>query len=59
MAKTISRKSSVKASAAKPPGKPLPRDDILGLEPAIRFYEIEDSVKTKEGEKNKILIIQD
>ena len=41
MAKTISRKSSVKASAAKPPGKPLPGDKTLVIEPEIRFYELE------------------
>ena len=41
MAKIIGRKSSVKASAAKPPGKPLPGDKTLVIEPEIRFYELE------------------
>ena len=50
MANTVSRKSSVKASAANPTDKHLPRAEILGLDPAIRFYEIEDSDKTEEGE---------
>ena len=54
-AKTISRKSSVKASAAKPPGNPTPRDEILGLEPATHFYEIEDGDKTEEGEEAETL----
>ena len=30
----------LKASTAKPNGKPLPGDKYLGLEPAIIFYEI-------------------
>ena len=49
MAKTISKKISVKASAAKPLGKPPPRDKTLGLEPAICFYAIEDGDDTEEG----------
>ena len=46
MAKTISKKSSVKASVANPLGKPLPRDKILGFETEIRFYAIEDGDET-------------
>ena len=48
MAKTISKKSSVKASSDKPSGKPPPRDKILGLDPEIRFYDIEDGDEIKE-----------
>ena len=59
MAKTISRKISVKASAAKPLGKPPPGDKTPGLEPAIRFYELEDGDKTEEGEESEILVIHD
>ena len=59
MAKTIIRRSLVKVSAAKPSGKTPPKDKTLELEPAIRFYETEDSDKTEEGEKHKILIIND
>ena len=59
MTKTISRKSSLKASAAKPLGKPPPRDEIIGLEPDIRFYLIEDGDKTEEVERHTILIIHD
>ena len=57
MAKTISSKSSVKTSAAKPSGKPPTRDKTLGLERAIRFYEIEDGDNTEESAKQTILII--
>ena len=49
MANTISKKISVKASPAKPSGKPPPGDKILGLEPAIRFYAIEDIDDTEGG----------
>ena len=57
MAKTISSKSSVKASAAKPLGNPPPGDKTLGIEPATRFYKIEDGDKTEEGEEAEIFII--
>ena len=40
--KTISKKSSVKYSAAKPLGKPLPEDITIGSDPAIQFYAIEN-----------------
>ena len=49
MAQTISKKSSVKDSTAKPSGKPLPGDKTCGLETAIRFYEIEDGDETEKG----------
>ena len=51
MASSISRKSSVKASTDKPSGKPPPGDKILGIDPEIRFYELEDSDNTEEGEE--------
>ena len=41
MAKNISKKISVKASAAKPLGKTTPEDKTLGIEPVIRFHAIE------------------
>ena len=50
MAKTTSKKISVMASAAKPSGKPPPEDKTFGLEPATRFYAIEESDETEEGE---------
>ena len=49
MAKTISKNSSVKASAAKPLGKPPPGDKTLGLDTAICLYIIEDGDETEEG----------
>ena len=50
MAKTISKKISVKASEAKPLRNPPPVDKNFGIEPAIRFYAIEDGDETEEGE---------
>ena len=47
MTKTISKKSSVEDSAAKPLGKPLPGDKTLGIDPSIRFYSIEDGDDTE------------
>ena len=58
-AKTISKKISVKSSAAKPLGKPLPGDKTLGREPAIRFYAIEDFGQTEEGEEAEMIIVHD
>ena len=53
MAKSISMKiKTVKASAAKPNGKPPPGDKSLGFDPYIRFYEIEDGYKTEEVEES-------
>ena len=57
MENTIIRKSSVKALASKPSIKPLPRDETLGLEPAIRFCELEDGDDTEEGEESEIMVI--
>ena len=53
------RKSSVKASAAKPLVNPPPVDKTLGIESAIRFYELEDGDNTKEVEEAEILVIHD
>ena len=52
MEKSISKRNSVKASTAKPSGKPPPGEKTLGIEPAIRFYEIEDGGNTEEGEES-------
>ena len=52
MAKTISKKISVKASAAKPLGKPPTGDKTLRIDPAILFYAIEGSDKTEEVEES-------
>ena len=57
--KSISKKSSVKSSEAKPSRKPPPRDKSLGLEPAIRFYDIEDIYETENGEEIEILVVYD
>ena len=51
MANPISKKISVKASTAKPSGKPPPGDITYGIEPYIRFYEIEDGYETEKREK--------
>ena len=56
MANIISKRSSVKASAAKPSWKPPLRDKNLGVDPEICFYEIEYGDKTEEGEEAEILI---
>ena len=47
MAKTISKKISVKDSSAKPLGKPPTGDKTLGIEPEIHFYAIEDGDVTE------------
>ena len=49
--KSISKKISVEASAAKPSDNPPTRDKTCGLEPANRFYEIEDGDETEKGEE--------
>ena len=51
--------SSVKATAAKPLVKPPPRDETLGLESEILFYELKDGDVTEEGEEAEILVIHD
>ena len=50
MGNSISKRNPVKSLISKPLVKPLPGDKTLGLESAIRSYEIEDSDKTEEGE---------
>ena len=47
MVKTISKKISVKASAAKPSGNTLSGDKTFGLEPAIHVYAIEEGDETE------------
>ena len=49
MGKSINKKRSVKASSADPSGKPPPGDKTCGIEPGIRFYEIEDGDETEKG----------
>ena len=50
MEKSTSKKISVKASEAKPSGKPPPGDKSFGIETAIRFYDIEDRDENERGE---------
>ena len=59
MGKTTSKKSSVKALADKPSGKPPPRNKTLGLEMAIRFFTLEDSDETEEWEEAEIVVFHD
>ena len=60
MARTISMiMKTVKASTAKPNGKPPPRSKSLGIEPAILFYEIEGGDKTDKLEESEVLIMHD
>ena len=47
MARSISKRSSLKASTAKPLGKPLPGNKYLGIDSDLRFYEISDSDETE------------
>ena len=51
MAKSISKKISVKASAAKPSGKPPPGDETCGIDPSIRFYDLEGGYENEKGEE--------
>ena len=55
MATSISKKISVKDSTSKP----LPRDISFGVDPDIRFYDIEDGDKTEKGEEAEILVFYD
>ena len=57
MAKIISKKISVNASAAKPLGKPPPRDKTLGIEPDIHSYNIEGGDENVEGEESETLVV--
>ena len=59
MAKSISEKISVKDSAAKTLVKPLLGDKTFGIEPAIRFYDIEDGDETEKVEESEILVFYD
>ena len=47
---SISKRNPAKASTAKPSGKPPPGDKSFGIEPAIRFYDIEDGDENERGE---------
>ena len=50
MARSVSIEMKiVKASIAKPNGKPTPGDKSLGIDTDIRLYEIEYSDNTEEG----------
>ena len=57
MARTISKKISIKALSSKPLGKPPPGDKNFGIEPAIQFYAIEDGDDTEKGEESEILVV--
>ena len=59
MAITIHKNKYFEYSAAKPAGKPLPRDKTFGIEPDIRFYSIEDGDETGKGEEEEILVVYD
>ena len=52
MAKTISKKISVNASASKLWGKPMPGDKTLDIDTVIIFYAIEDVDETEEVEES-------
>ena len=49
MDKTNGKIISFKALAEKPSGKPTPRYKILGIDPDIDLYAIEDGDETEEG----------
>ena len=51
MAKTISKKRSVKASASKPSGKNPTGDKTFGIDPEILFCAIEDGDGTEKEEE--------
>ena len=59
MSKSISKKISVNALAAKTLGKPQPGDNSFGLDLDIRFYDTEDGDETKKGEETEILVVYD
>ena len=50
---------ALKDSTDKPHGKPPPWDKILGIEPAILFYEIEYGDETEKGEEVEIIVVYD
>ena len=57
VAKTISKKSSVKASAYKPLGKPPPGYKTLGIDPSIRLHDVKYVYDTEEVEDEKIPVV--
>ena len=57
MAKTITKKISIKYSTAKPLGKPPSGNKTIGIDPAIRFHAIEEDYYTEEGEELEIRVI--
>ena len=57
MVKTTNRIIPVKASAAKPLGKPQPGDKPMGVDPKILLYTLEDGDETTEGEEEYILVV--
>ena len=59
MARYVSKRSSAEASTAKYLGNRPPVDKTLWLEPATRFYEIEDVYETEKGEEAEILVVYD
>ena len=50
MPRFISKRILIKASTSKPSVKPPPRDKTLGIDTAIRFYELKYVDETEEGE---------
>ena len=59
MERFISKRNTVKASTAKPLGKPPPGYKSLGLDTDIWFYELKYGDNTEEGEDEEIFIVQD
>ena len=57
MAKTISKKISVKDSAANHSGNTPPGDKTFWVEPLICFYATEDGHETEKGEEAEVLVI--
>ena len=57
MAKTIIKKSSVKASASKPLGKPPTGYKTLGIDLSIHLHDIKYVDDTEEVEESEILFI--
>ena len=49
MKRTVSKINAAKASKYNPLGKTALGDISFGIDPATRFYELEDSDKTEEG----------
>ena len=51
IASKISTRNPEKASTAKTSENPPPGNKSLGIDPAIRLYEIKDGDKNEEGEE--------